>query len=110
DPRFPSEKLALVTDPAAQLIPAPEDRLMCHFRVGLAAFGRRRDKQAVWMVGKLCYQPPFLVGKLGTQRAPPRRLFALAHVGKLQGQDAAEVVLRVRVIGEKGVGAVTQYP
>src|SRR5262249_14567581 len=53
DPRFPSEKFALVTDPAAQLIPAPEDRYMCHFRVGLAAFGRRSDKQAVWMVGKL---------------------------------------------------------
>ena len=61
------------------------------------------------MIGKLADQPPFLVGKLGTQRAPSRRLLALTHGGKLQGEDAAKLVVGFRMGREKGVSAVDQH-
>ena len=61
------------------------------------------------MIGKLRHQPPFLVRELGARRAPARRLLALAHGGKLQGEDAAKLVLRLRMGGEEVVGAVDQH-
>src|SRR5262249_61387776 len=69
----------------------------------------RGNDKTVGMICKLTDQPPFFVRKLGTPRAPPRRLLTLAHGGKLQGQDAAKIVLGFRIRGEEGVGAVTQY-
>ena len=88
-PRFPGEKLALRGNPIAQLAPSPEDRLSCaRFGVCLATLGCCRDEQAVGMIGKLGHQPPFLVCELRAGGAPARRLLALAHGGKLQGENA----------------------
>jgi hypothetical protein len=82
---------------------------MRHLSIGLPALGCCRDEKAIWVIGKLADQPPLLIRKLGTQRAPSRRLLALTHGGKLQGEDTAKLVLRFRVAGEKGVGAVDQH-
>ena len=81
-------------------------RYLC---VSLAVFRGCGDEQAVGMIGKLTDQPPFLVGKLGAWCAPSRRLLALAHDGELQGEDAAKLVLRLRVGGEEGIGAIDQH-
>ena len=94
EPGFPGEKLALGGNPFAQLVPAPEDRLMRHLGIGLPALGCCRDEQAVGMIGQLIDQPPLLVCKLGAQRAPSCRLLTLAHGGKLQGENPAELVFR----------------
>src|SRR5262249_6734220 len=61
------------------------------------------------MIGELTDQPPFLVRKLGAQCASSRRLLALTHSGKLQGEDAAKLVLGFRVGGEERIGAVDQH-
>src|SRR5262245_43521058 len=98
----PGEKLALRRNPIAELMPAPEDGLMRHFSIGFAAFRGRRDQKTIRMIRKLGHEPPFLIRKLGTQRAPSRRLLALAHCGELQGEYAAKFVVRFRMISEKG--------
>ena len=61
------------------------------------------------MIGKLGHQPPFLVCELRAEGAPARRLLALAHGGKLQGENAAELIFRVRMGGSECVGAIDQH-
>src|SRR5271167_5100317 len=78
-PGSPGQELALGRNPFPQLFPAPEDCLVRDLRVGLAGLGCCSDEQAVWVIGELAYQPPFLVRELGARCAPPRRLLALAH-------------------------------
>jgi len=60
------------------------------------------------VIGELADQTPFLIRKLGARCATPRRLLALAHGRKLQGEDAAKLVLVFGVVGQKGVGAIDQ--
>ena len=109
EPCFPGEKLALRGNPIAQLAPSPEDRLVRHLGVCLLSLGCCRDEQAVGMIGKLGHQPPFLVCELRAEGAPARRLLALAHGGKLQGENAAELIFRVRMGGSECVGAIDQH-
>ena len=82
---------------------------MRHLGVSLPALGCCRNEKAVRMIGKLFDQPPLLVRKLGARRAPSCRLLTLAHGGKLQGENPAELVFRVRMGGEEGVGAIDQH-
>src|SRR5262245_41866437 len=81
---------------------------MRHLGIGFAALRRRRDEKAVGMIGKLTDQTPFLIRKFGTRCEPSRWLLALTHGRKLEGEDAAKLVLGFRVFGEKSIGAVDQ--
>src|SRR5215470_4281098 len=76
--------------------------------IGFAALRRRRDEKAVGMIGKLTDQTPFLICKFGTRCEPSRRLLVLTHGRKLEGEDAAKLVLGFWVFSEKGIGAVDQ--
>src|SRR6516164_8655148 len=81
---------------------------MRHLGIGLTRLGRCRDEKPVGMIGELTDQTPFLIRKFGARCAPSRRLLALSHGRKLQGKDAAKLVLRFRVGGEKRIGAIDQ--
>ena len=60
------------------------------------------------MIGELTDQTPFLIRKLRARCAPSRRLLALSHGGKLQGEDAAKLVPGFWVVRKKGIGAINQ--
>src|SRR5262245_24868681 len=109
EPASPGQELALRSDPVAQLLPTTEDRLVRDLGVDLAGLGRGNDQQAVGMIGELADQPPFLVRELETPRAPPGRLLVVAHGGKLQGEDPAQLVLGIRMGGDEGIGTVNQH-
>ena len=104
-----AQELALGSDPLPQLAPALEDRLVGDLGIGLAAFRRGGDEQAMGMVGKLRDHAPFGLAELGAQRPAAGRLAILAHGGKLEGEQAAERRLGFRMAGEEGIGAFGEH-
>jgi hypothetical protein len=72
------------------------------------AGGGCRNEKPVGMIRKLADQTPFLIRELGARREPSARLLTLTHGRKLQGEDAAKLVLGFRVFGEKGIGVIDQ--
>src|SRR6516162_643480 len=81
---------------------------MRHLGVSLAVLGCCRNEKPVGMIGELTDQTPFLICKLGARGAPSRRLLVFPDGSKLQGEDAAKLVLGFRMAGKKGIGAIHQ--
>src|SRR5262249_37933204 len=86
----PGEKFTLGLHPDAQLVPAPEDRLVRDLGVGFFVLARHRDQEAVGVVGELADELPFQGREFGTQRPPPRRLALLPHARAPERQHAAQ--------------------
>src|SRR5438067_11074463 len=81
---------------------------MRHLGIGLAALRRRCDEKPVGMIGELTDQTPFFICKFGAPRESSRRLLALTYSRELEGEDAAKLVLGLRVLGEKSIRAIDQ--
>jgi len=82
-----------------------EDGLMHHLGIGFAVSGVAVTRKTIRMIGS-SETSRHSSSETRRQRAPSRRLLALAHRGELQGEYAAKFVLRFRMVGEKGVGTV----
>ena len=110
EPAAPCQKLALGGDPFAQLVPAPEDRLMRHFRVGLAGL----------RVVAVTRQHDWDSRQVRRQAATPRRRTrrerrAVASArrprarSRAQGENAAQLVLGVGMLGQERIGPIDQH-